>query len=132
MLRIKSPLSSEVEDLATRIIGCAIEVHKVLGPGFREPVYSVALGHELKLQNIPFEREKAIQVRYKEIRIDGQRVDLIVAGTVLLELKAVRRFRPIHEAIVISYLKTTSLRLGLMINFRRRTLADGGIKRVIL
>jgi len=71
-------------------------------------------------------------VRYKEIRIDGQRVDLIVAGTVLLELKAIKRFRPIHEAIVISYLKTTSLRLGLMINFRRRTLADGGIKRVIV
>jgi len=132
MLRIPSQLPEETETTAEQIIGCAIDVHKVLGPGYREKVYCAALCHEFKLQSIAFEREKRIHVSYKDLKIGGQRVDLIVRGLVLVELKAVERFEPIHQAIVLSYLKTTGLRLGLMINFQRQVLPGGGIKRVVL
>lgn len=130
MLRIKSPLSDETESIATAVLGCCVEVHKVLGPGFREPIYSEALCYELKSRGLAFEREKSIQVAYKGINIPGQRVDLIVGAQVLVELKAIDKLAPVHKAIVTSYLKTTGLRLGLLINFRAPTLV-GCIKRII-
>jgi GxxExxY protein len=116
--------------LAHQIIGAAIEVHRFLGPGFIENVYERALCHELALRGIAFERQKDVVIRYKEIEILGQRLDLLVGGQVIAELKSVEEFAPIHQAILLSYLNATGLRLGLLINFKVRVLKNG-IERLV-
>ena len=113
------------------MIGAAIEVHRVLGPGFLERIYHEAMAYELRKRRLRFVSEAAITVAYKEIRIAGQRVDLVVEDRVLVELKAVPCFDPIHEAIAISYLRSTGLRLGLLLDFQARLMKDG-IKRIVL
>jgi GxxExxY protein len=125
-----STLPEETEVLLHRIIGCAIEVHRNLGPGFLESIYTHALCWELEANGIPFEHERPITVMYKERRIEGQRVDLIVGGAVIGKLKAVARLDPIFEAKMISHLRTTGLRAGLIINFM--ILLKEGIKRVVV
>jgi len=125
------PLPEEDEALAKRIIGAAIEVHKELGPGFIEFIYEQAMVHELSLAEISFEKQKSILVPYKGILLAGQRLDLVVGGRIILELKSVEQLLPIHEAQLLSYLKATRLRLGLLINFKNQTI-KGNIKRVIL
>ena len=122
------PESDEV--LATRIIGAAIEVHRELGPGFLESIYQRAMAHELSSQGLHVEQEKEIFVPYKDIQIAGQRLDLCVGGRIILELKCVDGFAPIHLAQLLSYLKATDLRLGLLINFKTQAVKDG-IKRVV-
>lgn len=117
--------------LARRVIGCAITVHRALGPGFLEGIYRKAMCVELDLQGVPFEAEKAINVIYRGWPIPGQRIDLLVGGQVILELKAVSALQPAHVAQVISYLKTTRLHLGLLINFHEQLLKNG-IRRVAL
>jgi GxxExxY protein len=124
------PIPAEDEKLAHQIIGAAIEAHRLLGPGFLESVYARAMSHELTLRGIAFEREKELVVRYKGIDILGQRLDLLVGGRVITELKTVETLAPIHQAQVISYLKATGLRLGLLINFNAPVLKDG-IQRVV-
>ena len=104
------PVDQSDDELARRIIGAAIEVHKILGPGFLESIYSKALDYEMKVSGLVVEREKEILVPYKDIQIPGQRLDLLVAGRVIVELKAVESLAPIHEAQLISYLKATQLR----------------------
>lgn len=126
-----SVLPPETDDLITRIIGCALKVHRGLGPGFLESIYSTALAYEFKADGIPFERERAVTVAYKELRIGGQRVDFIVGNSVIVEVKAIGRFDPIFEAKVISYLRTTGLRAGLLINFNK-TLLKEGINRIVV
>jgi len=118
------------EELARKVIGAAIEVHRALGPGFLESIYQRALCHELTLLAIPFECKKEILVPYKGIQIPGQRLDVLIAGRIILELKTVEAFAPIHQAQLISYLKATGLRLGFLINFKVQVLKDG-IKRII-
>ncbi len=125
-----APIPEEAEELARKVIGAAIEVHRALGPGFLESIYRRALCHELFLLGIPFEQEKDILVPYKDIQIPGQRLDILVAGRILLELKTVEAFAPIHQAQLISYLKATGLRLGFLINFKVLVLKDG-IKRLV-
>src|SRR5262249_23550951 len=125
-----APISVEIEELAHRVIGAAIEVHRVLGPGFLESIYRRALCHELSLRGIPFEYEKELLVPYKDIWIPGQRYDILVAGRILLELKTAEAIAPIHQAQLLSYLKATSLRLGFLINFKVLVLKDG-IKRLV-
>lgn len=112
------PIPPKDEELARKVIGAAIEVHRHLGPGFIESIYRRALCHELTLLGIPYEDEKPILVPYKDIQIPGQRLDILVAGRIILELKTVEEFAPIHLAKSISYLKATGLRLGFLINFR--------------
>jgi GxxExxY protein len=112
------------------VIGAAIEVHRILGPGFLESVYRKALGHELTLLGIPFEYEKELLVPYKDIQIPGQRYDILVTGRILLELKTVEAIAPIHQAQLLSYLKATGRRLGFVINFKVLVLKDG-IKRLV-
>jgi len=129
-LRIESPLSAEQEELIHRVIGAAIEVHRRLGPGFLEGIYQRALGHEFKLQGIAYECEKEILVPYKDIHIPGQRLDLLVESQLILELKVVDHLAPIHEAQLMSYLKATGLKVGLLVNFKTRILKDG-IKRIV-
>ncbi len=127
---IHEPIPADDEELARKVIGAAIEVHRILGPGFLESIYRRALCHELSLMGIPFEDEKQILVPYKDIQIPGQRLDILVVGRIILELKTVEEFAPIHLAQLISYLKATGLRLGFLLNFKVQVLKDG-IKRVI-
>lgn len=130
-LSVGSRLSQDLEDLTFNVIGAASEVHRHLGPGFLERVYEDALCHEFELQGIAYERQKEIIVSYKDIHIDGQRLDLLVDGRVVVELKTVDVIAPIHEAQLLSYLKTTNLPVGLIINFKEKRLKDG-IKRFVL
>jgi len=125
------PVSLKVEAVARTCISAAIDVHRQLGPGFKEAIYSRALCLELDARGVSFECEKRITVRHKAWEIPGQTIDLIAEGKVLLELKAVPKLRTIYVSQVISYLKTTDLRLGLIMNFNTRVLKDG-LKRVVL
>ena len=124
------PIDEGDEAIAYRVIGAAIEVHRHLGPGFLESIYEKAMDHELKTSGLFAERQKEILVRYKDIEISGQRLDLLVGGRIIVELKAGESIAPIHEAQLISYLKATGLRLGLLINFHVPVLKDG-IRRIV-
>jgi len=130
-LRLVSNLSEKHEQLINKVIGAAIEVHRHLGPGFLESIYERALCYELQLQGIQFEKQVEILVPYKEISISGQRLDLIIEKFLILELKAVEAILPIHEAQLMSYLKSTGLKVGLIINFRVKRL-KAGIRRIVL
>jgi GxxExxY protein len=130
-MRIASPLSVEEELVMRRTIGCAIAVHRALGPGFLESIYRKAMCIEFKRQGLMYESERPIEVAYAGIPICGQRIDLIVGGLVVVELKAVAAFEEIHRAQLISYLRTLGVRAGLLLNFRVRVMKDG-IRRVIL
>ena len=119
-------------ELTHAIIGAAIEVHKNLGPGLLESTYEECLSHELSLRNFRFERQKPIPVVYKQTKLEcGYRIDLLVESKVVVELKSVEGFAPIHEAIVLTYLRLAGHRLGLLINFNVPTLKDG-IRRFVL
>ena len=130
-MRLPSPLPDEVEKVMTRVIDCAMDVHRALGPGFLESIYQKAMCIALDRAELSFESEKAIAVFYEGIALNGQRVDLVVGNVVVVELKAVVRFEEIHRAQVISYLKTMRLRAGLLINFHVPLLHQG-IKRIVL
>ncbi len=130
-MRIASGLPDGTEVLMERLVHCALEVHRRLGPGYLERIYGVAYGIELTATGIPFERERPVAVRYRDAYIDGQRVDFIAAGQVVVELKAVASLDPIFYAKLISYLRSTGCRAGLLINFNTRLLKEG-IKRVVL
>ena len=131
LTRATSVLPENVERVAEAVIGAAIAVHRELGPGFLERIYEDALCIELTTRTIRFEREKPIGVLYRGVLIPGQRVDLVVEDLVVVELKAITKVDPIHEAIVLSYLKTMKLRLGLLINFHARLLKEG-LQRIAL
>lgn len=120
------------KDLTGQIIGAAIEVHRELGPGLLESAYQACLAREFSLRNLPFEQEKPLPVEYKGTRVDcGYRLDFIVAGKVVVELKAVDAVQKVHEAQLLTYLKLTGCRVGLLINFNVPVLKDG-IKRMVL
>ena len=120
------------EKLTWQIIGAAIEVHKHLGPGLLESVYQVSLARELALRGIPFRREVNIPVQYKGEALDANfRADFIVANRVILELKAIEKLLPIHEAQLLTYMKLASCSVGLLINFNVPVLKKGIIRRVL-
>jgi GxxExxY protein len=119
----------ELNRWTNAIIGAAIEVHRELGPGYLEDNYENAMAIEFAARNIPFTRQVPINVIYKGQSVGRGKADFIVAGLVVVELKVVEAFAPIHTAQVISYLKATNLRLALLINFNVRLLREG-IKRV--
>jgi GxxExxY protein len=120
------------EELTEQIIGAAIEVHRVLGPGLLESAYEVALCRELALRGLPFERQKELPVEYRDVRLDaGYRLDVVVDGRVIVEVKSVERCVPIHEAQLLTYLKLSGLRVGLLLNFNVRVLKEG-LKRLVL
>lgn len=122
--------SAELNHLAHEVIGAAIEVHRVLGPGLLESVYEEALCVELNLRNVPFKRQAGVDLQYKDHTLGKGRLDLLIADELIVELKAVEALAEVHKAQVISYLKTTGRRLGLLINFNVPLLRDG-IKRII-
>ena len=120
------------KDLTEQIIGAAIEVHRGLGPGLLESVYQVCLAHELSLRSLPFEQEKPLPVEYKGVHLDcGYRLDFIVDGKVVVELKAADEIHPVHKAQLLTYLKLTHCKVGLLINFNAARLKDG-IRRMVL
>jgi GxxExxY protein len=119
-------------DLTERIIGAAIEVHKQLGPGLLESIYQMCMARELSLRGIRFEQEKPIPVEYKGIFLDcGYRLDFLVEQKVVVELKAIDELSNTHKSQLLTYLKITGCKIGLLINFNVPVLKDG-IKRLIL
>ncbi len=121
-----------VRMLTQQIIGAAIEVHRALGPGLLESAYETCLCHELSLRQIPFDRQKQLPVVYKGVEIEcGYRLDLLVADTVVVELKAVEQLLPVHQAQVLSYLRLGGWGVGLLINFHVPVLRQG-IRRIVL
>jgi GxxExxY protein len=122
----------EAQDpLTASIIACAIEVHRILGPGLLESIYEEALCHELSLRGIPFERQKEIEVIYKGKVIKGQRLDLVINSQVVAEIKAVKTLNDAFSSQVLSYLKSTGLKRALLINFSAQKLVSG-LKRFSL
>ena len=121
----------ETDELAHAVIGAAIEIHRHLGPGFLESVYEESLCVELRLRKIPFERQLPVKVEYKAAYVGEGRLDLLVGGRLIVELKAMRQVAPIHKATVVSYLKATDKNLALLINFNVPRLKDG-VQRVVL
>ena len=120
-----------MDKLTEKIIGCAIEVHRQLGPGLLESIYESALGIELEAAGITFQRQVGVPVNYRGKLIGEHRVDLIVENSVVVELKSVDRFDPVFEAQILTYLRVTNLKVGLLINFNSRLLRDG-VKRFVL
>ena len=121
----------ELNDLTEKIIGCAIKVHRVLGPGLLESAYEVCLVHELRKAGLKGERQVALPVIYEGLRLDADYfIDILVEDTVVIELKSVEHILPIHEAQLLTYLKLANKKLGLLINFNV-TLLKNGIKRRI-
>ena len=115
-----------------KIIGAAIEVHRVLGPGLLESVYQPCMAHEFSLRNMLYGQQIPLAVEYKGVRLDcGYRIDFIVENKVILELKAVEMILPVHEAQLLTYLKLTGCRVGLLINFNVPVLRQGIVRRVL-
>ena len=119
------------DELTERVIGAAIEVHRILGPGLLESIYEEALSYEFELQAILFQRQVAIDINYKGKVISGQRIDLVVANEVVVEIKSVRQLPEVAMAQTLSYLKATGLKRALLINFGEARLTQG-IKRISL
>ena len=119
-------------DLTEKIIGAAIEVHRYWGPGLIESVYEKSLARELELQGIEYERQVDLKLDYKGAEVGaGLRLDLIVQGKVIVELKVVKDFDPIHKAQLLTYMRITACKVGLLINFNKPTLIHG-VKRFVL
>lgn len=113
-------------ELSNRVIGCAIEVHKHIGPGLLESAYQQCLAHELHLNCISFQTEVPLPIEYKGINLDcGYRMDIIVDNTIILELKSVETIHPIHEAQILSYMKLAKVKQGFLINFNVQILKQG-------
>ncbi len=125
-----SRLEPGLEELISRVIGCLIEVHRHLGPGYLESIYKRAVCIELALRDIPFEEERSLSVVYKGQAILGQRLDLLVDRRLILELKAVAHLEPVHASQLVSYLTACDLRAGLLVNFNVGVLKNG-LKRVV-
>lgn len=120
------------QQLTHEIIGAAIEVHRILGPGLLESAYEECLARELDLRGIRFERQKPLPVLYKDAKLEGgYRIDLLVDGRIVVELKTVEALAPIHDAIVLTYLRLSGCKIGLLMNFHTQVLKDG-IKRFVL
>jgi GxxExxY protein len=121
------------ENLTEQVIGAAIEVHRALGPGLLESAYEECLCHELHLRGLTFRRQVSLPVEFKGIHLDcGYRMDIVVEDLFILELKCVEHVLPVHEAQLLTYLKMTGKRVGLIINFHVSTLVRGGIIRKII
>jgi len=131
MLRIPSRLPDDLEDLIHRTIGCCIVVHRELGPGLPESIYSRAVCIELATEGIRYEREKLIPVTYRDQLLCSQRLDIVVEDQIVLEIKSVERFHPVHHAQVLTYLRVSKLPVALLMNFNVSVLKEG-LNRIVL
>ena len=120
------------KELTDKIIGAALEVHRTLGPGLLESTYVACLAHELALRGLPFEKERPLPVRYKDVLLDcGYRLDFLIDGKVIVELKSVDQLVPIHTAQLMTYMRLLGCQVGLLMNFNTEKLRDGLVRRVI-
>jgi GxxExxY protein len=125
-------MSAQVNEITREIIGAAIEVHRHLGPGLLESAYHRCLARELMVRRIPYNWEWPLPLEYKGIRLEcGYRVDLLVAGSVAVEVKAIEAIAPIHEAQLLTYLRLGGWQVGLLINFNVAVLKNGICRRVL-
>lgn len=130
-LRIASTLSDDLEDLIRTTIGALLAVHRELGPGMSEAIYAAAARIELTERCIPYEDEKTFAVRYRGRFLGHQRVDLLIDGRLVVEIKAVEQLHAVHVSQVLTYMRVTGLRAGLLVNFNVRLLKHG-IRRLVL
>jgi GxxExxY protein len=122
----------EFDELSRDVIGCAIEVHRTLGPGLLESTYRQCLAYELSQVQIPFQMEVPLPVRYKDVLLDcGYRIDLVVSSDLIVEVKAVETLLPVHQAQILTYMRLAKIPIGLLINFNVTKLQNG-IKRFVL
>jgi GxxExxY protein len=122
----------EFDELSRNVIGCAIEVHRNLGPGLLESTYRQCLACELSHASIPFQMELPVPVQYKNVLLDcGYRIDLLVSGDLIVEIKCVEAVLPIHQAQILTYMRLAKIPIGLLINFNVTKLQNG-IKRLVL
>jgi GxxExxY protein len=121
----------DINQLSNKIIGAAIEVHKTLGPGLLESAYQKCLSHELRLRGISFADEKPLPLIYKGEKLDcGYRLDFVVKNAIIVELKSCEKLEPIHKAQLLTYLKLSDLKLGLLLNFNVPLMRDGIVRIV--
>jgi GxxExxY protein len=121
----------DINELSSRIIGAAIEVHKTLGPGLLESAYEECLSHEFSFRNFSFDRQKSLPLIYKGKKLDcGYRLDMVVENAIILELKSCEKIEPIHKAQLLTYLKLSGLHLGLILNFNTTLMRDGIVRIV--
>ena len=131
MIKLPSRLDDETDACVSDAMDCGFAVHRAIGPGFGESVYKNAFCVELLERKIPFETETRFVVKYREKPVGAHYLDLIVRGRVIVELKAVKRLKRVHEAQVLAYLKASKLRIALLMNFGGATLKEG-LQRIIL
>ena len=132
MKKMFSPIPERVENAASAVVESAFIVHSTLGPGLIESVYEICLCHELRKRGIPFKSQMVLPVMYDGVELDaGLRLDLVVDECVIVELKAVEKLNPLFEAQLLTYMKLTGMRLGLLVNFNVPLIKDG-IKRIVL
>jgi GxxExxY protein len=125
-------IENQQDPRTAAIIGAAIEVHRQLGPGLLEPAYEQCLCHELHLRGLPFKCQVDLPVSYKGLQLDcGYKIDLIVNDEAIVELKSVEKILPVHEAQLLTYLKLSGIKVGLLINFNSSLLTQGIIRRVL-
>jgi len=125
-------MGTPINQLTHDVIGASIEVHRHLGPGLLESAYQECLCRELLLRGVPFERERPLPLEYKGIRLEcGYRVDILVGGIVVVEVKSVEALAPIHDAQVLTYLRLGGWRVGLLINFNVVVLKNGIHRRIV-
>jgi GxxExxY protein len=127
----ENPEKQRLDAITDKIIGAAISVHRVLGPGLLESAYEECLCFELSQMGLKFQRQVPLPVQYKDVTLDcGYRIDIVVENSVIIEIKAVERLIPVHEAQLLSYLKLSKLRVGLLMNFHVPVLKSG-LKRIV-
>jgi len=128
----KEATAMEFEDLSNKIIGLAIEVHKNLGPGLLENTYKECLAYELSNAGLKYEKEKPVSVNYKNTVIPvGYRIDILVENKILIELKSVEKIHPVFEAQILTYMRLSNIKVGLLLNFYEKRLSDG-LKRYVV
>ncbi len=125
-------MNNQFSELSNRVIGCALEVHRHLGPGLMESAYQQCLAHEFSLNHIAFKMEVPLPVHYKDVHLDcGYRLDFLIEDQIILELKSVDRLMPIYEAQILTYLKLAGIKQGFLINFNVIRLKEG-LKSLVL
>ncbi len=132
LLRRPQSIDPALNEISYKVIGCAYKVHSELGPGLLESTYQVCMAYEFLSAGLSFERQKPLPVVYKDVKLEaGYRIDLLVEGQVILEVKSVEGLVPLHHAQLMTYLKLSGLRLGLLLNFNVRDMKDG-IRRIVM
>ena len=127
-----APLPDKLNRIAKEVVDAAFNVHKTLGPGLLESAYEACMAHEMSIRNLKFRTQVMLPVVYKDVKLDaGFRLDMLVEEQVIVEMKAVNKMIPLHEAQLMTYLRLSNLRLGLLINFNVRLIKDG-IKRLVI